>query len=55
MASRRDLLTVFPDKSDLETLDKKKYSEVIKVLKFIFQVNDEGMLTSIPSFEEVIV
>lgn len=51
MASQRDLLTVFPEKNDLETLDKKKYGEVIKVLKFIFQVDDEGY---IPKIDEVI-
>lgn len=50
MASRRDLLTLIPD---LKTLNKNKYSEVIKVLKFIIQVDDEESRIHIPSIEEV--
>lgn len=55
MTFQRDLLTLIPTISDLETIDKKRYSEVIKVLKFIFQVDDERSLTLIPSIEEVII
>lgn len=55
MTFQRDLLTLIPTISDLETIDKKRYGEVIKVLKFIFQVDDERSLTLIPSIEEVII